>query len=127
MRDRDHGDSDGEHDVGPDACALDDALAVHSFQIVGHLLRKGALVLDVVTVDEHGHDERGEDQAGLERPGAVYIGAESHEGEIDEGQYRAGREYPGGRAPRPLLPRAVQTVNPARVQVQEVEYEIADI
>src|SRR5580698_8541507 len=100
MRDCDHGNAEREHGVGPKARAPHQPLAVGHVQILGHLRREHALVLDVVAIDEDRNDQCGEREPGLERPGAVDVRPESHEGEIDERQYGAGR----GRSMRWIQP-----------------------
>src|ERR1039457_1732240 len=127
MRDVDHSHAGDQYDIGPDSGALDDAFAFHHVQIVRHLLRENALILNEVSIDEYGNDQGRKDQAGHESSRTVYVGTESHECKIHEGQKGTGRDNPGGGAPGPLLSGGVQPMNPSGVQIEKIEDEVTNV
>src|SRR6187399_3550934 len=86
-----------------------------------------AAILNVVTEPEHRDDQRRRDNAGPQRPRIPHLGARAHEHGVDEGQYAARRDEDGRRLPRPRDVAVVDAVDPAGVEVEEVEDDVATI
>ena len=96
-------------------------------EIIEHMLREPALVLEVVPEPEHGDDQRCCEKPCPQCHRVPDLGTCAHEHGVDERKDRSERQQPGRRAPRTLDVAAVNAVDPAGIEVQEVEDDVADI
>jgi hypothetical protein len=102
--------------------------ATNDTKIIKRFLGELSTVLDVVAVEEHREDQGGEDEAHPEGTAiAPDLGTSAQEQSVHKGQNGVQADQPGWRLPWTLNMARVDTMNPAGVEVEEVEDDIADV
>ena len=128
MTEQYHCDAERKCEVGQHARAAFAEVLALEIEILEHVIGEPAFVLNIMPVEEHRKDQKREADPIPKRVRiSPDLGARTHQQQVEEAKRNVDGHEPIRRAIRTRNVRAVDAMDPDRLQVQEDEQHVADV